>query len=129
MRKRTFWMRDSEDIQELITQLKILQLQQTNILERLDSARSRQGTDNAGQRTRAAAETTSRQETRQERGSTNREATTREFVCGDYVLIRNPNPFQADRGTITKITATRITVQTATGSKIQRAPKNIIHQP
>ena len=117
-------MSDSEDIQELIEQLKILQLQQTDILDHLDSARRRQSTNNASQRTRTTARTTNRRE-RQERDNTSRE-TTREFIVGDYVLIRNPNPFQADRGIIEKITATRITVRSATGSKVQRAPKNII---
>ena len=114
-------MRDSEDTQELIAQLMVLQLQQTDILERLDSAQSRQATENASQRTRATAKTTNRQE----RNSANRE-TTRELAVGDYVVIRNPNLFQVDRGKITKITASRITVKTATGGKIQRAPKNII---
>jgi hypothetical protein len=117
-------MRDSEDIQELIAQLKVLQLQQMDILDRLDSARSRQGTANTSQRTRTTAKTTSRQE-RQERDNASRE-TTREFVIGDYMLIRNLNSFQADCGKITSITASSITVKTATGSKVQRAPKNIL---
>jgi hypothetical protein len=117
-------MRDSKDIQGLIEELKVLQLQQTDILNRLDSARSRQGTDNVSQRARATAEITSRRE-RQERDNAGR-VTTRELVVGDFVIIRNPNPFQADRGEITKITATRVTVKTATGSKIQRAPKNVV---
>jgi hypothetical protein len=117
-------MSDSEDIQDLIEQLKILQLQQTNILDRLDLARRRQATSNANQRTRVTARTSNRRE-RQERENTNQE-TTREFIVGDYVLIRNPNPFQADRGIIEKITASWITVRSASGSKVQRAPKNII---
>jgi hypothetical protein len=117
-------MRDSEDIQQLIEQLRILQLQQTDILDRIDVARSSQEYNSAGQRARATAETTSRRE-RRERNSESR-VTTREFIVGDYVIIRNPNPFQADRGIIEKITASRITVKTATGNKIQRAHKNVI---
>jgi hypothetical protein len=117
-------MRDSEDIQELIEQLKILQLQQTDILDRLDSARSRQGTDNASQGARATAETTSRQE-RQERENASR-VTTRELIVGDFVLVRNPGLFQADRGEITKITASRVTIKTTTGSKIIRSPRNVV---
>jgi hypothetical protein len=93
-------MRDSEDIQQLIEQLRILQLQQTDILDRIDVARSSQEYNSAGQRARATAETTSRRE-RRERNSESR-VTTREFIVGDYVIIRNPNPLQADRGIIEK---------------------------
>ncbi len=117
-------MQDSEDIQQLIEQLRVLQLQQTDILDRIDLARSSQEYNSASQRARATAETTSRRE-RRERNSESR-VTTREFIVGDYVIIRNPNPFQTDRGIIEKITASRITVRTATGSKTQRAHKNVI---
>jgi hypothetical protein len=41
------------------------------------------------------------------------------------VRIKNPNRFQTDRGMITNIGAKRITVQTRSGTKILRAPKNL----
>jgi ribosomal protein L21E len=51
---------------------------------------------------------------------------TTSYTIGDRVQIRNPNRFQAKRGYIVKIGDSCITVQTATGSKIVRAPKNLI---
>jgi small-conductance mechanosensitive channel len=51
---------------------------------------------------------------------------TREFAIGDRVQIKNPGRYQASGGTIAKIGANRITVRTASGSKILRAPKNLL---
>jgi hypothetical protein len=54
------------------------------------------------------------------------EARVPEFVIGDKVRIKNPTRFQANRGVMTKIGSSRITVQTKSGNKILRAPKNLI---
>ena len=50
----------------------------------------------------------------------------RAFAIGDRVRIVNPRPFQATTGTITKIGTNRNTVRTASGGTIVRAPKNLI---
>jgi hypothetical protein len=107
---------DNNEIESIILQLKSLQLQTTELLIRLERARSTETTTGAadsGTRTRAID------------ASITRIAETREFGIGDRVRINNPNRFQADRGTITKIGAKRITVQTRSGAKILRAPKNL----
>jgi hypothetical protein len=50
---------------------------------------------------------------------------TRELAIGDRVRIKNPNRFQVDKGTITRIGANQMTIQTRSGTKILRAPKNL----
>jgi hypothetical protein len=100
----------NDDIQDLILQLRRIHIQQADFLVRLERAReieARAGIDN---------------ETK-----TNVDE-PREFIIGDRVQIKNPNRFQADCGTITKIGDKRITVQTRSGTKILRAPKNLIFE-
>jgi hypothetical protein len=46
----------------------------------------------------------------------------RPFAIGDRVRIRNPKRNQANRGVISTITASRVTVQAANGTKILRVP-------
>jgi transcription antitermination factor NusG len=101
---------DNDDIQDLITQLKDLQLQQAELIVRLERARGRESRATAGTAARAG-------------DSEPRE--TRELAIGDRVRIKNPGPFQANRGVIIKIGTSRITVRTRSGSKIIRAPKNL----
>jgi transcription antitermination factor NusG len=96
---------DNDEIQDLITQLNRIQLQQTALLARLETAVENEATQN-------------REISREVRP-------TGAFALGDRVRIRNPNPFQATRGTITKIGDQRITVTSRSGSKILRAPKNL----
>ena len=109
----------TDEIQELIKQLKDLQLQQTDILARLERARA-QETD-----TRVGVDEGTN-------GPVDHHVTQipideeRDFVIGDRVRIVNPNRFQTDKGIITKIGHSRITVQTRSGGKIQRAPKNLV---
>jgi hypothetical protein len=103
----------NDNVQDLIAQLNRLQVQQTTLLVRLGRA-----TDNE-----FGHEANGTRESEHEVNG------TREFSVGDKVLIKNPNPFQANKGTITKIGKKRITVTTASGSKILRAPKNLALQP
>jgi dsDNA-specific endonuclease/ATPase MutS2 len=93
---------NNDEIQDLITQLKNLQLQQTELLVRLEKARQNETETKVGP------------------------PKAREFAIGDKVRIKNPTRFQSDRGVITKIGASRTTVQTKSGSLILRAPKNLI---
>jgi hypothetical protein len=95
----------NDEVQDLIRQLKNLQLQQTELLVRLERAR--------GDEARAGV-------------YDEEEPGTQKFAIGDKVRIKNPTRFQADQGVITKIEPNRVTVHTKTGSKILRAPKNLI---
>jgi hypothetical protein len=95
----------NDEVQDLIRQLKNLQLQQTELLVRLERAR--------GDEARAGI-------------YDEEESGTRKFTIGDKVRIKNPTRFQAEQGVITKIGPNRVTIHTKTGSKILRAPKNLI---
>ena len=99
----------NDRVQELIAQLNQLQIQQTALLVRLDSA--------IGNETALSGDFG--QETQEPRG----------FAIGDNVTIKNPNPFQSNEGTITKLGKRRVTVTTPTGKKILRAPKNLTIKP
>jgi hypothetical protein len=95
----------NDKVQDLIEQVKNLQLQQTELLVRLERAR--------GNEARAGV-------------YDEEESGTREFAIGDKVRIKNPTRFQADQGVITKIGPSPIIIHTKTGSKILRAPKKLI---
>ncbi len=99
----------NDRVQELIAQLNQLQLQQTALLQRLDTAISNETTlyGDIGQ------------EAQEPRG----------FAISDNVTIKNPNPFQSNEGTITKIGKRRVTVTTPKGQKILRDPKNLTIKP
>ena len=113
-----------DEVQDIIAQLSQLQLQQTRLLARLQRAVVKE------------AEVPGRiahEETRSEEPTIGNKVPVkddlpkraREFVIGDKVVIKNPNPFQTSKGTITKIGGKRITVTTQSGGKILRAPKNL----
>jgi len=105
----------NDDVEDLIAQLTRLQVQQTDLLVRLERATN--SSIRFEQRTREPTAVAIDV-------SVTDEQTT--FAIGDRVKIRNPNPFQTDKGEITKIGRKRITVTTASGQKIVRAAKNII---
>jgi hypothetical protein len=110
---------DNDEVQHIIHQLKSLQIQQTALILRLERARDRE--------TRTGSDHEARTNVAETRASIVANVVEpREFVIGDRVRIKNPNLFQTDRGTITKIGASRITVRTRSGTKIIRAPKNLI---
>jgi hypothetical protein len=97
----------NDKIPDLIAQLSRLQVQQTELLARLQRA--------------ADNEVALLGDFGQEKKE------PREFVVGDNVTIKNPNLFQANKGKITKIGRKLITVTSPTGQKILRAPKNLLH--
>ena len=99
----------NDDVQDLLEQLNRLQIQQTDLFARL-----------------ATAVEAERAQTREPLNE--RKPAKREFAIGDRVNIKNPKLFQPTSGTITKIGATRITVTSESGSKILRAPKNIVFE-
>ena len=99
------------EVQDLITELSRLQLQQTEVITRLTRL-----TETQHRETRTVSPPP--RPTPPE--------TTREYAIGDRVRITNPRPFQATTGTVRKIGTNRITVRAASGSNIIRAPKNLI---
>jgi transcription antitermination factor NusG len=101
---------DNDEIENLIRQLQELQLQQTELLARLERASHNQARAN-------------RNETRSARADE-----VQAFTIGDTVRIKNPSRFQSNAGSITKIGTNRITVRTKSGKLILRAPKNLIKE-
>jgi hypothetical protein len=99
-------MSNEQDIKEVIAQLERLHICQSELLQRL------------GRLSETGENTTTR------RPDTAR--ALEDFIVGDTVRIRNPGVFLATRGTIIKIGISCITVQAQNGTKIVRAPKNLI---
>jgi hypothetical protein len=100
-------MDKDQEIQDIVNQLEGLQIQQSNLLERLGRL-SESGDSNNNSVTPLPT------------------AAARAFAVGDRVRILNPNRLQPDRGAITKIGRSRITVEARNGTKIIRAPRNLI---
>ena len=105
---------NEEEIKDIVEQLQRLQIQQTGLLTRLEvlnegAAEENRPARNAGPATRAP----------------------RELAIGDSVRIKNPTPFQANKGTIVKINLAtdRITIQPTTGAKIVRSSRNVLRVP
>ena len=90
----------SNEVRDLIKQIKNLHIQQNVLLDRLEKAQAKEGATKSDE--------------------------PRQFEIGDYVTITNPNLFQANKGTVTKIGPSRVTVTTNNGTKILRAPKNLV---
>ncbi len=125
-------MRNEDDVQDLISQLNQLQLQQTELFARLEKAIGDKDAQTRGVRkedaqTREVAHEIEVEQTR-EFVIAHGIAQIVEFAIGDRVIVKNPNLFQADRGKITKIGNKRITLTTQSGSKILRTPKNLVLQ-
>ena len=89
----------NEDIEDIVNELRRLNIRQASLLARLETARDRQTEDN------------------------NR------LKVGDYVRILNPRRLQQNKGTITKIGRSRVTIQTSNGTTITRSPKNVTVEP
>jgi hypothetical protein len=87
---------NKDEVQDLIEQLKNLQLQQTELLVRLERTR--------GNEARAGI-------------SDQEESRTRDLTAGDKVRIKNRTRFQANRGVITKIGSSRASVHTKSDTK------------
>ena len=103
-------MNNQQEIEELVEQLRDLQVQQTTVLDRLERLAESRRAPNVPANEAEGTEPI-------------------KFALGDRVRIRNPRPFQQAVGIITKIGASRITVTTRNGNKIQRAASNLIAEP
>jgi hypothetical protein len=115
---------ERDTVQDLIIQLQDLQLQQTELLIRLQRARSNKtrtpSNDTAGvNRTRVPKA--------QRTGKSNVVPgdTVRPIAIGDKVCIKHPNRFQLNHGGNTKVSTNRYIVCTPSGRNILSAPKNI----
>ena len=107
-------MNNEQEIESLVEQLKSLQIQQTNLLNRLETLTENEGrANNRGPGYQAGNEEPARPEN------------TAAFAVGDRVRIKNPNPLQQQVGVVTKIGPKFITVTTRNGTVIRRAPKNL----
>ena len=95
---------ESDEITDIIAQLKHLQIQETKLLQRLEQLNEGKG--------KTTESTTS----------------PRGFSLGDLVQIKNPRPLQAKQGIIVKINieTNRVSVKTKNGSKISRIPDNLL---
>jgi ribosomal protein S18 len=98
-------MSDVQEIKDIVTQLQRLQIQQSDLLQRLEQLSEGDKKSTKPQKQVSAA---------------------RELAIGDLVRIKNPRLLQPSIGTVTKITPKRITVLAANGTSIVRAHKNII---
>jgi hypothetical protein len=97
-----------DKIKDIVAQLQRLQLQETELLQRLEQLNDTDSLPIVLPTVQLA---------------------TREFKIGDLVQVKNPRPFQLKKGIIIRIGAdtNRITVQAKNGSKIVRAPSNLVH--
>ena len=91
-------------IKDIVNQLERLQIQQSELLERLgDLSANDEGNPRATSPPAA-----------------------RDFAVGDRVRIVSPGRSQPNRGTITKIGRSRSTVEDRHGTKVVRLPKNLV---
>ncbi len=99
-------MNTQDEIGNIVAELQRLQIQESQLLQRLDRLNELNSSN-----------------------ATVPPSTTRVFAIGDLVKIKKkPRPLQARQGTIIRIGDTnRITVLARNGTKIIRAPFNLIH--
>jgi hypothetical protein len=126
---------DEQEIFSIIVDLRLNQIEQTRLLDRLEVLQERTTLDNR----RRPAPTAPRAgpATREPRLEAGQERLAREagleghyvrraFRIGDRVRITNPGPGQFAVGKITRILKKRITVTDRGGEDIMRDPKNLM---
>jgi transcription antitermination factor NusG len=96
--------RRDQEIQDIVNQLERLQIQQSDLVQRLGLLSDGDNNNN----------------------NATRQTSPRDFAVGDKVRISNPGRLQPVRGTIIKIGRSRITVEARDGTKIVRAPRNLV---
>ena len=96
-------MSNVQVIKDIVTQLERLQIQQSELIQRIGLLVSESNQEPPQQISAAS-----------------------EFAVGDRVRIKNPRFLQSSSGRITRITHKRITVLAGNGTSIVRAHKNII---
>ena len=113
---------NTQEIQDIVTQLQELQLQESELIERL--AQLSDGVSHDDTHTNTAVTPTPQINTRPTRDDILIRDST--LVIGSRVQIKNPRFLQPIEGVVTKITNKRVTVQAPNGSTVVRAHKNII---
>ena len=103
-------MSNEQDIADIVIQLQRLQLQQSELLQRIVQVSEENNTARPARAPRTAQPSNTR----------------REFVIGNRVRIINPQPSQPPTRTITKIGIVRLTVTADNGTKINRIAKNLV---
>jgi hypothetical protein len=116
---------NTQEIQEIVSQLQELQLQESELLERL--AQLSDGVSHNDIRTQGDTVNTLTLSIHPKRLRDKIHIKDPIFVIGNRVQIKNPRFLQPTEGVIIKITAKRITVEASNGTTIVRAPKNICH--
>ena len=96
---------ERDEIKVIVAQLKQLQIQETELLQRLEQLNEADSNPSRSP------------------------CVTRGFAIGDLVQIKNPRPLQAKKGTIMKIgvATDRVAIQAKNGSKTVRASSNVFH--
>ena len=102
------------EIRNIVQQLQLLSIQQTDLLARLDILTQK------GQQDKKKPAVASKPSAVIEQP-----LTQRDLAIGDQVRIDNPRRLQPSTGKVIKITQTRVTVKAANGEKIVRAAKNV----
>jgi hypothetical protein len=129
-------MREDDGIREIVDHLHRLNIQQAELIERLERlSTERRGTGNttvthvARVPTRTATELgTPTSAARISPRTATESNTIRDFAIGDRVRVLNPRRLQPHTGRVVRIGSNRITIQTSLGTKIVRAPENLILQ-
>jgi hypothetical protein len=112
-----------EDIKSVIYKLDRLQLEQSELIKRLDQLNTRRETENRASAPPSNPAYVPPVSPPNDVG----------FSLGDRVVIVNPGRNQENNGKVVKISDstflsnTRIVVETPTKQRIQRAPKNLRH--
>lgn len=110
-------MSNDREVNEILSQLRDLHIQQAALVERVINLTDRNRMENTSP---ARAKTNTRYQ-----------AGHRPFLVGDQVRVNNPKPLQFKRGTVKKIGKVQVTVESASGKTLTRLPKNLtlIHPP
>ena len=95
-------MSNVQEIKDIVTQLRRLQINQSELLERLELL--------SGSEIEPSPQISA----------------SSDFAIGDLVRIKNPRFLQPTSGRITKISQRRITVLAGNGTSVIRAHKNIV---
>jgi hypothetical protein len=117
--------KNDDDIEDIIQQLASLYLHQGALIARLQRLRRNEAEDTPTPETATSGAPRHRNAASSTHGNDAAEAPTRTFRVGDRVVVRNPRVLQADRGTITRVGRTRITLRARDGTTVVRAPWNL----
>lgn len=108
-------MNNDREVTELLEQLRDLHIQQSVLVGRIINIANREQVHEATATTPTATAVP----------TTYTATGDRPYQIGDQVKINNPRPLQFKYGTVKRIGATQITVESSTGKTLSRLPKNL----